>query len=270
MLLDLRVVLALCLATLIFLITGFGLAAVYRTPFKASGGPLFSGPGLPSSRPLPVTLRTPVTPNKPIIEEASKPVVERKSAIETKPAFETIQMRPTAEAKSAIEAKATIEDLLATMNERDITGSVNKEPTTATPPVPKTVAAPAPAPTIAAVPASIPVIQETPPPPPSAVMPIVAPVPPPAPEPPPVVAVEHAPKTPPKAVHHGVRKHHGHATLTPADKIAQPAGVAGTKQAVQPKKKRHRVRRVKKKPAPPSNNPFASFMNKTTAATPAR
>lgn len=264
MLLDLRVVLALCLATLIFLITGFGLAAVYRTPFKASGGPLFSGPGLPSSRPLPVTLRSPAIPNRPVVDEKLKPIIGQKTALETKSAFETIETKPTVEAKSAIEAKSTIEDLLATVNERDITGSVNKEPVIA--PAPKTIAAPAPA--IAAVPASIPVIQETPPP--SAVMPVVAPVPARAPEPSPVAAVEHTPKAPPKAAHSKVRKWHGHSALTQSDKVAQPAGATGIKQAVQPKKKRHRVRHVKKKAAPPSSNPFASFMNKNTTATTAR
>ncbi len=60
MLFDLRVVLAACLATLLFAAAGLGLIASSRSPFKAppgyarNEGPGLAGPGLPQSRPLPV------------------------------------------------------------------------------------------------------------------------------------------------------------------------------------------------------------------------
>jgi len=66
MLFDLRILLAACLATLIFAAAGLGLLAGLRSPFKSSSGysakdgPVFSGPGLPRSKQLPV-----VEANKP-------------------------------------------------------------------------------------------------------------------------------------------------------------------------------------------------------------
>lgn len=60
MLFDLRVVLAACLATLLFMGVGLGLIVASRSPFKAptgyarNEGPGLAGPGLPKSRPLPV------------------------------------------------------------------------------------------------------------------------------------------------------------------------------------------------------------------------
>jgi hypothetical protein len=58
MLFDLRVVLAACLATLLFLTAGLGLLAGLRSPLKASAGyaqgPMIAGPGLPQERYWPV------------------------------------------------------------------------------------------------------------------------------------------------------------------------------------------------------------------------
>jgi hypothetical protein len=65
MLFDLRVLLAACLATLIFAAAGLGLLAGLRSPFKSSSGyaakdaPVFSGPGLPKSPQLPVAENKP-------------------------------------------------------------------------------------------------------------------------------------------------------------------------------------------------------------------
>lgn len=55
MLFDLRVVLAACLATFIFVAAGLGLMSGLRSPFKASAeGPRIAGPGLPQTAPLPL------------------------------------------------------------------------------------------------------------------------------------------------------------------------------------------------------------------------
>ncbi|HWK87740.1 MAG TPA: hypothetical protein VNQ34_09575 [Xanthobacteraceae bacterium] len=55
MLFDLRVVLAACLATFIFVAAGIGLISGSRSPFKAAAdGPRIAGPGLPQSMPLPL------------------------------------------------------------------------------------------------------------------------------------------------------------------------------------------------------------------------
>jgi hypothetical protein len=60
MLFDLRVVLAACLATFLFVAIGLGLLASSRSPFKppkgyaSNEGPALAGPGLPKSRQLPV------------------------------------------------------------------------------------------------------------------------------------------------------------------------------------------------------------------------
>lgn len=55
MLFDLRVVLAACLATFIFVAVGLGLMSGVRSPFKAAAeGPRFAGPGLPQALPLPL------------------------------------------------------------------------------------------------------------------------------------------------------------------------------------------------------------------------
>ena len=55
MLFDLRVVLAACLATFIFVAAGLGLMSGLRSPFKASAeGPRIAGPGLPPAAPLPL------------------------------------------------------------------------------------------------------------------------------------------------------------------------------------------------------------------------
>lgn len=55
MLFDLRVVLAACLATFIFVVAGIGLMSGSRSSFKAAAdGPRIAGPGLPQSMPLPL------------------------------------------------------------------------------------------------------------------------------------------------------------------------------------------------------------------------
>lgn len=55
MLFDLRVVLAACLATFIFVAAGIGLMSGSRLSFKAAAdGPRIAGPGLPQSIPLPL------------------------------------------------------------------------------------------------------------------------------------------------------------------------------------------------------------------------
>lgn len=99
MLFDLRVLLAACLATLIFAAAGLGLLAGLRSPFKSSSGyaakdaPVFSGPGLPRSQRLPVaeankpevtgTIQTHImqTPAVPVPAEPAP-----KMSQETKPA----------------------------------------------------------------------------------------------------------------------------------------------------------------------------------------
>jgi hypothetical protein len=59
MLFDLRVVLAACLATFIFVVAGIGLMSGSRSSFKAAAdGPRIAGPGLPQSMPLPLPDRT--------------------------------------------------------------------------------------------------------------------------------------------------------------------------------------------------------------------
>jgi len=99
MLFDLRVLLAACLATLIFAAAGLGLLAGLRSPFKSSSGyaakdaPVFSGPGLPKSPQLPVaeankpevtgTIQTHImqTPSVPVpAEPAPKMLQEAKPA----------------------------------------------------------------------------------------------------------------------------------------------------------------------------------------------
>lgn len=280
MLLDLRVVLASCLAALIFLIAGFGLAAVYRTPFKPSagyalgGGPLIAGPGLPSGRPLPVTMPVRAAPDRPVIQ-----TIETEPAIETKPVIETIEATlktktvetkagvETIGTKPTIEAKSTIEDILASEGQLEITGSVREAPAI----VPSAEISPTPvsAPAVVDVPASAPAVVNVPAsssavaaaPPPSAVMPVFAPVPKRAPPPPAIV--EHTKKTPPRAAHNRARRKQHHSTLTEADRFAQPFS-ASARPAAPPKKKRHRIRRVKKKVNPPSN-PFAAFISRNTA-----
>lgn len=55
MLFDLRVVLAACLATFIFVLAGITLMSGSRSSFKvAADGPRIAGPGLPQSMPLPL------------------------------------------------------------------------------------------------------------------------------------------------------------------------------------------------------------------------
>lgn len=253
MLLDLRVVLSACLATLLFLIVGFSLAVSYRPPFKAPVGPTFAGPGLPSGRPLPVTMPAPVPAT------AHQPARDAEPVLEARPAFEIIQTLPTVAAKSAIEAKATIADLIARDNQPEVTGSIGKEQPMSTPsapvpivPVSAVADVPAAAPPRASAPALPP-----PAPPPSAVMPAVAPLPTPQPS---LAAIGPHNK---KAAHRRGRRQH-QTTLTPADTAAHPALPASAHPAVPVKKKRHRARRAKQQTPPPSNNPFASFMNKNT------
>jgi hypothetical protein len=104
MLFDLRVLLAACLATLIFAVAGLGLLAGLRSPFKSSTGytakdaPVFSGPGLPRSKQLPVAeaskpevtgtiqthmMQTPAVP-VPAVEAAPKVLKEAKPVSQPK------------------------------------------------------------------------------------------------------------------------------------------------------------------------------------------
>lgn len=101
MLFDLRVLLAACLATLIFAAAGLGLLAGLRSPFKSSSGyaakdaPVFSGPGLPRSQRLPVaeankpevtgTIQTHIM-QTPAVPVPAEPAPATKMSQETKPA----------------------------------------------------------------------------------------------------------------------------------------------------------------------------------------
>lgn len=136
MLFDLRVLLAACLATLIFVAAGLGLLAGLRSPFKSSSGyaakdaPVFSGPGLPRSQRLPVAeankpevtgtiqthiMQTPAVP-LPAVEAAPKALKEAKPAPQAgtkSPSIATLieedkktQAKPAAKAAPAKKAAA--------------------------------------------------------------------------------------------------------------------------------------------------------------------
>jgi hypothetical protein len=87
MLFDLRVVLAACLTTLLFVAAGVGLIASSRSPFKVPAGyarnegPGLAGPGLPKSRPLPVLEEAKPEVTGTIAEAAPEPEAKPEPAL---------------------------------------------------------------------------------------------------------------------------------------------------------------------------------------------